>query len=234
MLNIKSTKNVSSERFVSLIVGPSGIGKTSLVKTLPEPQEATLIISAESGLLCLQGTDFPVIEINPENPSDSLGEVFSYLTTDEAKSKYKYLFIDSLTEIGELILTELKNDEKYQDPKMTLKMYSVYNDTMTKIIKAFRDLRPYSVIFTCLNEFEKNGLEMVETFNIPGQSVKSDIKAWFDLVFSYKIFSSEGGDKHRMLVTDIAEAPLSKDRSGKLDPYEKADLSVIINKVLGV
>jgi hypothetical protein len=37
---------------------------------------------------------------------------------------------------------------------------------------------------------------------------------------------------HRMLVTDTAESPLAKDRSGKLDAYEKADLSVIINKII--
>lgn len=61
MINIKSTKTVSSERFVALVVGPSGIGKTSLAKTLPEKE--TLIISAESGLLCLSGTDYAVTEV---------------------------------------------------------------------------------------------------------------------------------------------------------------------------
>ena len=51
---IKNTKDVENHRVVGMIVGPSGVGKTSLARTL---KGRTLIGSAESGLLSLKGAD---------------------------------------------------------------------------------------------------------------------------------------------------------------------------------
>ena len=231
-MKFKTTKNVSSERFVSLVVGPSGIGKTSLARTLPEPHERTLIISAESGLLCLSGTDIPVYEINPDSPWESLTTIFEYLSTDEAKVKFKFLFIDSLTEIAQLVLAELKRDPKLGDAKNGFLLWGSYSDRMTKIIKVFRDFKPYSVVFTCLTTTEKDGLNLVDEFSMPGQGVKDALKSYFDLVLHYQVFTDEEGGKHRKLVTEMEVSRLAKDRSGLLEPYEDADLSAIINKII--
>lgn len=231
-MKFKSTKDVASERFVCLVSGESGIGKTSLAKTLPEPESETLIISAESGLLCLSGTDIPVYEINPNETWKSITEIFDYLTTDEAKKKFKYLFVDSLTEIAQLVLAELKRDPKLSDPKNAFPLWGQYADRMIKIIKVFRDFRPYSVVFTCLTTTEKDGLELVDQFSMPGQSVKENLKAYFDLSLHYKVFTDDNGVKHRKLITDVSESPLAKDRSGFLDSYEDANLTTIIKKVL--
>jgi hypothetical protein len=223
-MEFKSTKDVSSSRFVALIVGPSGIGKTSQVRYLPE--DKTLILSAEAGLLCLQGTDYAVKEIKS---TQDLMDVFAYLNNG---SKFQYIFIDSLTEVLEVVLSELKEDPRFADPKMTLKMYGTYNEQATKIIKAFRDLTEYSVIFTCLDENAKNGVEVVKEFNIPGSSIKNSLMAWFDLVLHLQAYTIEG-ETHRKFVTDSTVSPLAKDRSGKLEAYEEANLSEIIRKVLG-
>lgn len=224
-MEFKSTKEVSSSRFVALIVGASGLGKTSQVRFLPE--DRTLIISAEAGLLCLKGTNYPVKEITS---TDDLMEVYEFLT--KKPKMFDYIFIDSLTEIGEMVLTELKNDPKYAGANMALKMYGQYNDIMTKIVKVFRDLTDYSVIFTCLDEQVKNGMELEDQFNLPGSSVKSSIKAWFDLVLHMKAYRNEEGQTIRKFITDASESRLAKDRSGALDSFEDADLSAIINKVL--
>ena len=226
-MQFESTKDVSSSRFVALVVGPSGIGKTSQVRYLPE--DRTVILSAEAGLLCLKGTDYAVRNIKSTN---DLMEVYSYLLNSPEK-KFDYIFIDSLTEILEIVLSELKEDPRFQDPKMTLKMYGTYNEQATKIIKAFRDLTDYSVIFTCLDENAKNGVEVVKEFNIPGASIKNSLMAWFDLVLHLQGFKDEEGVTHRKFITDSTVSPLAKDRSGKLEAYEDADLSAIINKVLG-
>jgi len=103
---------------------------------------------------------------------------------------------------------------------------------MTKIIKVLRDFRPYSVVFTCLSSTEKDGLELVDDFSMPGQSVKENLKAYFDLVLHYQVFTDDEGASHRKLITDTSVSRLAKDRSGKLDSYEDANLSTIINKVL--
>jgi len=233
MLKIKKTGDIASSRFVALVVGPSGIGKTSLARTLPEPEEKILIISAESGLLCLSDTNIDVVEVDPNNPTTSLMEIYEALETDEYKNKYKYIFIDSLTEISQLIIAELKKDPHYGLAKNALPMWGKYSELMTTIVKGYRDMSDYCVIFTCLDAVEKDGLERLETFNIQGSGIKNSLKSWFDLVLFYKVYTDENGNNIRKLVTDISEAPLAKDRSGKLEAFEEADLSVIINKILG-
>jgi hypothetical protein len=137
----------------------------------------------------------------------------------------------SLTEIAQLIVAHLKKDPYYGQAKNALPMWGKYGELMTTIVKSYRDMSDYSVIFTCLDAVQKDGLEKIESFNLPGNSVKDNIKSWFDLVLFYKVYVDESGNHIRKLVTDIAEAPLAKDRSGKLDAYEDASLEVIINKI---
>lgn len=237
-----STKDLSNQRFVALIVGESGIGKTSLAKTLPDPNKV-LIISMESGLLCLQGTDIDVItvdKLNPwkkskdakENGMYSLTEIYMALTKDEYKKKYDYIFIDSVTEMGEMLLADLKQDPVIIASKNGYEVWNKYSERMTHLIKGFRDLAPYSVIFTCLNTFEKDGLEQKEDFKLQMAGIRDSIKAWIDLVLKYETFEYEE-KTHRKLITDTTVNRLAKDRSGKLNPYEDANLASIITKVLG-
>jgi len=224
---IKNTSSLSTQRISGVIVGESGIGKTSLAKTL---EGRTLIASAESGLLCLVGTDIDYIEIKT---IEDLKKFFIFCAKDETKKTYKNLFIDSLTEIGERLLIELKLDPKLGQDSHALKMYGQYNDQFTSFCKALRDMSPYNVWFTCLNKFEKDGVVMKEEFNFPGAKVKDNLKAWFDVVLKYEVFEKEG-IKFRKLITCDEVNRLAKDRSGKLSKYEEPSLAVITNKILGV
>lgn len=237
-----STRDLVTGRFVAVVVGESGIGKTSLAKTLPNPKRV-LIISAESGLLCLKGTDIDVVTVDntypfkspkdkKENGKYSMTEIYLNLMKEETKKKYDYVFIDSLTEIGELMLTELKNDPVIQASKNGYEIWNKYSERMTQMIKGFRDIQPYSVVFTCLPDSEKNGLELIETFKLPMAGLRSSLGAWFDLVLKYEVFTHEE-KKFRKLITDTTVSRLAKDRSGLLKPYEEADLAKIINKLSG-
>jgi phage nucleotide-binding protein len=224
---IKNTKDIANHRVVGMIVGTSGIGKTVLVSTL---SGKTLIASAESGLLCLAGKDIDYVEVKT---MQDLKNFFLLCMKEETKKTYQNIYIDSLTEIGDKLLLELKASDEYKDPKMALKMYGQYNDDFTKFVKALRDMKPYNVWFTCLNEYEKDGLELVEGFNFPGAKVKANIKGWFDIVLKYELMEHEGV-KYRKLISDVEVNRLAKDRSGKLNKYENADLGLIMHKILGV
>lgn len=232
MLTIKKTGELATRRIAMLVIGPAGVGKTSLIKTFPEPSSQTLMISFEGGTACLDGTDFDVVESDNTDPIGFMGKVYEALSSDEYKNKYKNIFIDSLTEMGQVILAQLKKDPHLGQAKNALQMYGRYNDLMTMIIKSFRDMSDYNVVFTCLDAVDKDGLEKIESVNIPGSSVKSSIRAWFDIVVFYKIFKDEEGNAHRKLITNTEDSPLAKDRTGKLEHYEDANLSTIIKKVL--
>jgi len=222
-MKILNTNDVAIKRAAILVVGPSGIGKTTLVKDLPEKE--TLIISMESGLLCLQGTNYPVVEVRTK---DELNEICSFLQTSKL---YKYIFIDSLTEMGQMILAELKQDPKLADPKNSFLLWGKYAELVTAYVKFFRDLDA-NVIMTCLEGSGEDGLEKICTFNIPGASIKDNIKSWLDICLVYKIFQNDQKEKIRRLVTSQEEHSLAKDRSGKLRPYEPPNLKDIFNKIL--
>jgi len=234
-MKLTTTDDIRYERFVALIVGESGNGKTTLASTLPH--DKTLIISAENGLLSLKKhkVKIDVAEVNPEETYKSITDVFEFLDRPETRKKYKYLFIDSLSEISELVLAELKRDPKLNDAKNAFPLWNKYSERMTIITKCFRDYLGYSVIFTCRNCYEKDGVALKETFNISGTGFVNSLKGMFDIILSYRIYPNEdkNGDPIRKLVSCPVEAPLSKDRSGLLDKYEDANLDNIINKVLG-
>jgi energy-coupling factor transporter ATP-binding protein EcfA2 len=229
---IKSLSYNSSDRVVGMIVGPSGVGKTFLASTL---EGRTLIASAESGLLCLKKLPAEAkerIDVFEIKNIEDYKQFFITCLKPETKKKYQNLFIDSLTEIGERILTELKDDPKYLEEKMMLKLYGKFNDDFAKYVKALRDMSPYNVWFTCLNKYEKDGMSLKEEFSFPGAKTKDSIKAWLDIVLKYEIFEKED-QKFRMLISDYAINPLSKDRSGQLDQYEPAHLGNIMKKIKG-
>lgn len=240
---IRSTKDLSSERTSFLVAGESGVGKTSLARTIPLN---TIIISMESGLSCLAGTDIDTIvidpshpfkrpdkhEVDPKNPTYAITEVFLKLVTPEFKKKYQVIFIDSLTEMSQLILADLKKDPVIAASKNGYELWGKYKERMMIIIKMFRDLSPYTVVFTCLTDKEKDGLDYFDVLNIEGSSVRSSIKAMFDVCLKYEIIEHED-KKFRKLITDTELNPIAKDRTSKLSKYENPDLGAIMRKIKG-
>lgn len=223
-MKIINTKDVTTGRFIGLIVGRSGCGKTYQARYL-DP-ESTLIISAESGLLCLKGTKIDVVEIKS---MEEFREVYLMLANG---TKYRTIFIDSLTEIAEVCLKDIKAKASKDDIKNGFKIYGDYGDQLGALIKAFRDLSKYSVIMTCLTADVKDGLDIRKEYNFPGEKVKNNIKSWMDEVLHLEIKEVDGV-KRRYFITDDLISPLAKDRSGTLDQYEEADIGKVMKKVLG-
>ncbi|MCR8526282.1 ATP-binding protein, partial [Escherichia coli] len=61
-MEVKNTDNIATNGFVNVCVyGPSGIGKTSLAKTLNKHE--TLILNMERGLLSVAGSGIDYVDI---------------------------------------------------------------------------------------------------------------------------------------------------------------------------
>jgi hypothetical protein len=232
-VRVVSTNGQGHDKIKMLIYGEPGNGKTSLAATL---KERVLIVSAEAGLLCLAGHSIDTIDISVDDngtlvPEEKrigrLGEVYAYLITQECRDKYDWIFIDSLTEISQN-LVKLLNTE-FPDRKDSLVLYGENAKRMRSLIKSFRDLPYYNVIFTALSSVEKDennqrflGVDMVG-------KLSSSIPAFFD-----EVFYLHKGAEERSLITCGSEKLVVKDRSGKLNKQEPANLQVIINKIRGV
>ncbi len=221
---IQNTNKFESDRITCVVYGNPGAGKTRLSSTIKEP---TLILSAESGLLSIRGLGLDYWEIN--NFTD-LREAYEYLQTEEAKKKYKWIYLDSLTEINERLLEIQK--KKYPGANDTFKMWGEFKDILTAFIKSYRDFKPYNVVFTALASVDKDELGMRFTNVDINTKLSLALPKFFDEVFYLQVFNVDGVQTRKLLTSEYKNI-IAKDRSGKLELYEEADLNLIKEKILG-
>lgn len=217
-MELKTTKDLHLAKVSVLVYGQSGAGKTSLIKTLEKP----LVLSAEGGLLCLAGTDIPYLEIKS---IEDLRAAYNWLT--EEKRDFKTICLDSISEIAEVVLISEKKATK--DGRAA---YGNLADIMTGLIRAFRDLPGYDVYFSAKQE--KSQDEDGKVFygpSMPGKTLTQGIEYFFDEVFALRIKKDEEGNVLRALMTSSNGLWSAKDRSGKLEDIEPADLGSIIRKI---
>lgn len=230
-MKIQNTANAKASKIKMAVYGPSGAGKTCLAATCPRP----LLISLESGTLSLAGKDIPYIDASRNNTGEVIPkerraqrivEIYQYLNTKDAKEKYETVILDSLTEIGQCMVDYAANE--YPDPKDSFPKWGLYNTKMIGMIKGFRDLPDYHVLFTALSVTEKdeNGMRYAN-IDLQG-SIADKFPGFFDIV----MYLNVAKDGVRTLITGRTPNIIAKDRSGKLDHVEPPDLGVIINKIL--
>jgi hypothetical protein len=222
-----------ADRISVLVVGKPGIGKTSLLRTIP-PEESVCTLSAESGLLSVrdmirngqvQGVVIDSFE--------TFEECFGYLKNDQSwKDEYKWVFVDSLTEIGELCFKHAKSLHP-SGKKETYNIWNTYGEKFIDIIKGFRDLTDYNVVLTALETFDFN--ENKERFiypSIPWKELQKKLPGYFDEVMYMTFIVDEKGNYQRVFYTQPYDNYPSKDRSGALDLLEPPDLANIKAKIL--
>ena len=221
-INIKTTGSLAANGVKVLVYGQAGAGKTSLVKTLPNP----IVLSAEGGLLSIQDADLPYIEISD---MDTLKEAYTWLAeSDEAKA-YQSVALDSISEIAEVVLNAEKKATK--DPRQA---YGAMQEQMADIIRAFRDLPGRHVYMSA--KLEKTQDEMGRVLyapSMPGNKTGQALPYFFDEVLALRVEKDGEGVTQRALMCDSDGLWLAKDRSGKLDVWEAPDLGAIIAKIQG-
>jgi len=214
-IKIKSTKDVTAEGANMVIYGESGVGKTTLVSHL----DNAIILSAEQGLLSLSRFDIPYIEI--EN-IDDVQEAYEYVK----KSDYDNIVFDSLTEIAEVVLYEMKEGKK--DKRQA---YMELADAFGVMIRKFRDIKGKNIIFFCKQKYIYDEDGMIVSFApmMPGRVLPHGLPYYVDEVFSYQM-DRKGT---RFFLTAADRKHPAKDRSGNMEAKEMdPNLNDIIKRVL--
>jgi phage nucleotide-binding protein len=220
-INIKSTADLSANGVKALVYGQAGAGKTSLCATMPNP----IILSAEGGLLSIKEANLPFIEIST---MADLWEAYEWLTGAEAK-QFESVALDSISEIAEVVLNAEKKSTK--DPRAA---YGAMAEQMADIIRVFRDISGKHVLMTA--KVEKTADEMGRILyapSMPGKQTGQSLPYYFDLVLALRVEKDADGATQRAIMCDSDGLWLAKDRSGKLDAWEPADFSAMIEKIGG-
>jgi phage nucleotide-binding protein len=221
-ISVKRTGGLSASGVKVLVYGQAGAGKTSLIKTLPNP----IVLSAEGGLLSVQDSDLPYIEVDG---METLKEAWLWLTESKEAQAYKSVALDSISEIAEVVLNAEKKATK--DPRQA---YGAMQEQMADIIRAFRDLPNRHVYMSA--KLEKSQDEMGRILyapSMPGNKTGQSLPYYFDEVLALRIERDSDGGTQRALMCDGDGLWLAKDRSGKLAPWEAPDLGAIIAKIGG-
>lgn len=219
-INIKRTGGLSANGVKLLVYGQAGAGKTSLIKTLPSP----IVLSAEGGLLSIQDADLPYIEISD---MATLREAYTWLTESPEAQAYQSVALDSISEIAEVVLNTEKKATK--DPRQA---YGAMQEQMADIIRAFRDIPGRHIYMSA--KLEKTQDEMGRVLyapSMPGNKTGQSLPYFFDEMLALRVEKDAEGTTQRALMCDSDGLWQAKDRSGKLDPWEPADLGHIIAKI---
>jgi len=224
-IKIQSLSSAVADNGLKILVhGPAGAGKTVLGATAGEP---TLIISAEAGLLSIK--DAPsYIRATTVTCLQDIYDVYNYLSEDHV---CEWVVLDSISEIAEVVLAYERSQTK--DPRQA---YGQLQDQMNALIRKFRDLPRYNVLMTCKQQRMSDDIAGTTMYMpaMPGAKLAQNIPYLFDEVFALRVERDEEGKAYRVLQTNRDAQYEAKDRSGKLDLFEKPNLKHIKAKIHGV
>jgi hypothetical protein len=236
MLITTANQMATSHGVKALVYGPAGAGKTSLCATCPSP----IVLSAEAGLLALKtaniermygvGTagityDVPVKAVTTLR---DIEEAYNYFISNADNGYFQTVCLDSLTEIGEVVLADAK--ARCKDPRQA---YGELMVEMEKWIKKFRDLPNRHVLMTAKMSSLKDDVSGIvrNAPSMPGARLGAGLPYYFDTVFRMHVNRERDGSYTRFLQTQPDLQNDAKDRSGMLDAHEMPYFYNIVNKI---
>lgn len=238
-----------------IIVGPAGIGKTSLLFTL-DP-ETTLFVNAEAGELSVQewGGDMVRLRtwqdarnlaasVGGGNPALADNEPYSVAHFEAIKeefdvSKYTTVFIDSITEVSRICFNWAQKQpdafNKNGDPD-TRGAYGLLGREMVNWLKQFQHAPRVNVwLVGLLNSVKDDFGRLQHVMQVEGSKTALEAPGITDQVVSMVQFSPEEGKPYRAFVTHAVNewGYPAKDRSGRLNEIEEPHLGKLMEKING-
>jgi hypothetical protein len=244
-----------------LIVGPSGVGKTSLLRTLnAEMLASTLFVDIEAGDIAV--ADLPVASVRPRtwvecrdlacvlggfNPALPANVAYSEAHYNEVTkdpelaqlTQYQILFVDSLTAAGRLCFVWAEQQpEAFTDRgrKDLRAVYGLHARSMLGWLNQLQHARGRSVVFVAVLEKNVDDLN-ISTWQpqMEGSKTGRELPAIVDEIVTMTWIDFGDRKPVRALVCTNPNpwGYPAKDRSGRLEQIEPPNLGALLTKLTG-
>ncbi|MHA1540057.1 MAG: ATP-binding protein [Alphaproteobacteria bacterium] len=241
------------------IFGISGIGKTSLLWSLPEKE--TLFFDLEAGDLAIEDwqgdtmrpktwddcRDFAVFlgGPNPALPSEAAYSHAHYESVcqrygdpEGLLKKYKTIFIDSITVAGRLCLTWCKSQPdafSERTGKQDMRSaYGIHGQEMIAWLTHLQHIREKNVWFVgILEQYTDDFGRKVYAPQIDGSKTGRELPGIVDQVITMAEMTTDNGTPYRAFICHTLN-PFgypAKDRSGRLEIIEEPHLGKLMEKI---
>jgi len=241
----------------ALIIGPAGVGKTSLLRTLDWAH--TLFVDVEAGDLAVQEVPVDTVRLDDwttardiacriggPNPSFRPTACYSQAHYEASGGaldnleKYQTLFVDSITALSRLSFRWAEQQPEAFSERSGKKdvrgAYGLHAREMINWLHQLQHARGMNVIFVAILE------KVTDEFNRPefqiqmeGTKTSRELPGIVDQVITMQFVDFGDGNPARALVCTSPNPwryP-AKDRAGKLEQIEQPHLGKLIAKLVG-
>lgn len=242
-----------------LLVGPTGVGKTSQGKTLELMFSRTLVVNIEAGILPIR--HLPVASVSVKtmrefmdlacalggpNPALPPNSVFSQAHFDKVSTdpdltslaQYDVLFVDSLTALSRLSYThceQLPEAVTDRGRKDTRAIYGAHARHMLGTLNHLQHSRKRTIVFVAILE------RVTDDFNVAswqpqleGAKTGRELPGIVDEVITMNWIDFGDGKPPTRAFVCTSPNPWgypAKDRSGQLEQLEPPDLGKLLKKL---
>jgi hypothetical protein len=238
----KNTADHTTSYRKLLLYAHHGWGKTTQMKHYQLAYGPGLILSGESGLSSIRGAGIDYLPFtswdgthDPANDKYSFKEIVRWIATSSEfrDAQYKWIGVDSLTELSDMALAEMKveAERKAAIGKGKVNGFEVWGDYAAQMIGACKWVRdlPMHVIVTALAKEQTDANNDVEYWPmVAGKQVQQQLPGIFDCVLCGVRKTSgdpeNGAVVERYIITDEVKGWHGKvrDENHRLRTVERA------------